>query len=61
MTQARRLGAEATLIYRRGEAQMSAYHYEIELARQMGCTLLFELLLQLFDQLGLVVNGAGFP
>ncbi len=42
VTQARRLGADATLVYRRGEAQMSAYRYEIDLARSMGCTLLFE-------------------
>ncbi len=42
VTQARRLGADATLVYRRREAQMSAYRYEIELARSMACTLLFE-------------------
>src|SRR5438128_6238451 len=42
VTQARRLGAEATLVYRRTERQMSAYRYEIELARSMGCALLFE-------------------
>lgn len=42
VTQARRLGARATLAYRREESRMSAYRYEIELARSMGCTLLFE-------------------
>lgn len=42
VTQAKRLGAEATLLYRRGEENMSAYRYEIELARSMACTLLFE-------------------
>src|SRR5207253_1233096 len=42
VTQARRLGADATLVYRRAERQMSAYRYEIELARSMGCALLFE-------------------
>ena len=42
VTQARRLGAESTLVYRRAERQMSAYRYEIELARSMGCALLFE-------------------
>jgi dihydropyrimidine dehydrogenase (NAD+) subunit PreT len=42
VTQARRLGAHATLVYRRAEAQMSAYRYEIDLAREMGCLLLFE-------------------
>jgi len=42
VTQARRLGADATLVYRRREEQMSAYRYEIELARAMGCALLFE-------------------
>jgi glutamate synthase (NADPH/NADH) small chain len=42
VTQARKLGAHATLVYRRSEANMSAYRYEIDLAREMGCHLLFE-------------------
>ncbi len=38
VTQAKRLGAaSATIVYRRGEADMSAYHYEYELAKQDGC------------------------
>ena len=42
VTQARRLGAErATLVYRRGEADMSAYEYEQALARHDGCELRF--------------------
>jgi glutamate synthase (NADPH/NADH) small chain len=37
-TQAKRLGAEqATLVYRRGEADMSCFHYEYELAKRDGC------------------------
>jgi dihydropyrimidine dehydrogenase (NAD+) subunit PreT len=42
VTQARKLGGHATLIYRRSEENMSAYRYEIELARGMGCGLLFQ-------------------
>jgi glutamate synthase (NADPH/NADH) small chain len=39
-TQAKRLGAERVLmIYRRGQAEMSAFHYEIELLRADGCEL----------------------
>ncbi len=55
VTQARRLGASATLVYRRGEQQMSAYRYEIELARQMGCALLFQRPLVRVEAAGLVV------
>lgn len=42
VTQAKRLGAEeATIIYRRGEADMPAYPYEYELAKKDGCSFLF--------------------
>ena len=42
VTQAKRLGAtEATIVYRRGEADMPAYPYEYELARKDGCAFLF--------------------
>jgi glutamate synthase (NADPH/NADH) small chain len=42
VTQARRLGAEAaTIVYRRGEDDMSAYHFEYELARLDGARFLF--------------------
>ena len=58
VTQARRLGAEATLVYRRSESQMSAYRYEIELAREMGCTLLFSRPVVRVDPGGLVVSTA---
>ncbi|MGH7672829.1 MAG: NAD(P)-dependent oxidoreductase [Gemmatimonadales bacterium] len=38
VTQAKRLGAEqATIVYRRGEADMSCYDYEYELAKRDGC------------------------
>src|SRR5919204_3319346 len=38
VTQAKRLGAaEATIVYRRGEADMPCYHYEYELAKRDGC------------------------
>lgn len=38
VTQAKRLGADsATIVYRRGEADMSCYHYEYELAKRDGC------------------------
>lgn len=41
-TQARRLGAErVTIIYRRGEMEMPAYHYEYELAKKDGCEFRF--------------------
>lgn len=40
--QAKRLGAEsATLAYRRSEEEMSAYRFEIKLARKDGCHFLF--------------------
>jgi len=58
VTQARRLGAEATLVYRRAESQMSAYRYEIELAREMGCTLLFGRPVVKVEAGGLVVSVA---
>ncbi len=42
VTQAKRLGAEeATIIYRRGEQEMSAYPFEYELAKADGATFLF--------------------
>ncbi len=42
-TQARRLGAaEVVVIYRRGEADMSAYAFEYDLAKRDGATFLFE-------------------
>lgn len=38
VTQAKRLGAaSSTIVYRRGEADMPAYDYEYELAKQDGC------------------------
>jgi len=38
VTQAKRLGAAtATIVYRRGEAEMPCYHYEYELAKRDGC------------------------
>ena len=38
VTQAKRLGADAaTIVYRRGEADMPCYHYEYELAKRDGC------------------------
>ena len=59
VTQARRLGAEATLVYRRTESQMSAYRYEIELAREMSCTLLFSRPVVRVEARGLVVTAPG--
>ncbi|MCS5616375.1 MAG: FAD-dependent oxidoreductase, partial [Pirellulales bacterium] len=42
VTQALRMGAEqATVIYRRGEAEMSAYGFEYELAKTDGAAFLF--------------------
>jgi len=42
VTQSKRLGADsAVIVYRRSEADMSAYDYEIELARRDGCELRF--------------------
>jgi dihydropyrimidine dehydrogenase (NAD+) subunit PreT len=38
VTQAKRLGAaQATIVYRRGEADMPCFHYEYELAKRDGC------------------------
>ncbi len=43
VTQAKRLGAEeATIIYRRGAAEMSAYPFEYDLAKADGATFLFD-------------------
>jgi glutamate synthase (NADPH/NADH) small chain len=42
VTQAKRLGADrAVIIYRRGEADMPAYDFEYELAKNDGCVFLF--------------------
>lgn len=42
VTQARRLGAEvATIVYRRGEANMPCFQYEYELAKVDGCAFRF--------------------
>lgn len=42
VTQAKRLGAEsATIVYRRGEAEMPAYEYEFQLAKKDGCEFRF--------------------
>ncbi len=42
VTQAKRLGAErATIVYRRGEADMKCYDYEYELAKRDGCEFRF--------------------
>jgi dihydropyrimidine dehydrogenase (NAD+) subunit PreT len=41
-TQAKRLGADrVTIVYRRGEEEMPAYHYEYELAKEDGCEFRF--------------------
>jgi len=43
VTQAKRLGAEeATIVYRRGAAEMSAYAFEYELAKTDGAAFLFD-------------------
>ena len=43
VTQAKRLGAAtATIVYRRGEADMPCYHYEYELAKRDGCGFRFQ-------------------
>jgi glutamate synthase (NADPH/NADH) small chain len=43
VTQAKRLGAgEATIIYRRGPAEMSAYAFEYDLAKNDGAVFLFD-------------------
>jgi dihydropyrimidine dehydrogenase (NAD+) subunit PreT len=45
VTQALRLGAErATIVYRRGEDDMSAYHFEYDLAKEDGAHFLFHAL-----------------
>ena len=59
VTQARRLGAHATLLYRRAEANMSAYRYEIDLARGMGCALLFQRAAVRIDERGLWATASG--
>ena len=41
VTQSRRLGAAATIIYRRGEEDMPAYDFEYDLAKADGATFLF--------------------
>jgi len=54
-TQAKRLGAaEATIVYRRGEADMPCYHYEYELAKQDGCGFRFNAM-----PVRIISNGAG--
>jgi glutamate synthase (NADPH/NADH) small chain len=54
-TQAKRLGAaEATIVYRRGERDMSCYHYEYELAKRDGCGFRFHAVPQ-----RIVANGHG--
>jgi dihydropyrimidine dehydrogenase (NAD+) subunit PreT len=40
-TQARRLGAEVIVVYRRGELDMSAYAFEYDLAKRDGASFLF--------------------
>jgi glutamate synthase (NADPH/NADH) small chain len=45
------------LVYRRSEAQMSAYRYEIELARSMGCALLFQRPVARVEAAALVVTA----
>jgi dihydropyrimidine dehydrogenase (NAD+) subunit PreT len=43
VTQAKRLGAEwAMIVYRRGPADMSSFHYEQELAKTDGCEFRFQ-------------------
>ena len=55
VTQAKRLGAaKATIVYRRGEADMPCYHYEYELAKQDGCGFRFNAV-----PLRIISNGAG--
>jgi len=55
VTQAKRLGAaEATIVYRRGESDMSCYHYEYELAKRDGCGFRFQAAPQ-----RIVANGSG--
>ena len=55
VTQAKRLGAAAaTIVYRRGESDMSCYHYEYELAKRDGCGFRFNAAPQ-----RIVANGTG--
>ena len=55
VTQAKRLGAaEATIVYRRGEADMPCYHYEYELAKHDGCGFRFNAAPQ-----RIIANGSG--
>ena len=55
VTQARRLGAAtATIVYRRGEADMPCYHYEYELAKRDGCGFRFNTAPQ-----RIIANGSG--
>jgi dihydropyrimidine dehydrogenase (NAD+) subunit PreT len=55
VTQAKRLGAAtATIVYRRGEADMPCYHYEYELAKHDGCGFRFNAAPQ-----RIIANGAG--
>ena len=55
VTQARRLGAAtATIVYRRGEADMPCYHYEYELAKRDGCGFRFDAAPQ-----RIIGNGSG--
>lgn len=55
VTQAKRLGAvTATIVYRRGEADMACYHYEYELAKRDGCGFRFNAAPQ-----RIIGNGAG--
>jgi len=43
VTQAKRMGAKtATIVYRRGESEMSAYDFEYELAKKDGCSFIFD-------------------
>jgi dihydropyrimidine dehydrogenase (NAD+) subunit PreT len=55
VTQAKRLGAAAaTIVYRRGEADMPCYHYEYELAKRDGCGFRFNA-----APLRIIANGSG--
>ncbi len=55
VTQAKRLGAAtATIVYRRGEADMPCYHYEYELAKRDGCGFRFDAAPQ-----RIIANGSG--
>ena len=55
VTQAKRLGAAtATIVYRRGEADMPCYHYEYELAKRDGCGFRFQAVPQ-----RIIGNGTG--